>query len=441
LKPKVVHNEAMDYSFRAKKALDNGNSTDAFELYKKAADLESQVAEFYFDKPELEPTRSVVVRSAAFLNLKAGNIEQAKKFIFFGLLNTSDELIAAQLNNALELAISLKNETSKNASSEFMYLNLLRQRSINYVLEPTTPEYGKSVSLDMIREFSEFYLKSLKAYAIAKYKRLNKTNEDTDSSIFSELSKIINPLVTASAYGSFKFSIANDYLERLGESKELVKLKSNIVSKYHHEIFSNRLGDEDIESIKEEYSDGEINEIFKPLTKIKSNKTPYKIGYYDNENYQKTFSDRIINKQKKKLLTVNKISQDDIGELESSIVHKRSSDTGKVTKKTLVKKQLKSYEFDLESNLISNYDQGAIILNEEIIINVLFDSENGFSFSFDDLEIENVNVEYEKGLKDFYAKFYNKVLNLARNDNKSEKDLKAWSSIEKLIGNPDKLRE
>ena len=72
MKPKLIHQQAMDYSFKAKQALTEGKFGAALEFYKSAADLESQVAEFYFDKPELEPTRSVIIRSAAFMNLKAG---------------------------------------------------------------------------------------------------------------------------------------------------------------------------------------------------------------------------------------------------------------------------------------------------------------------------------------------------------------------------------
>ena len=201
MKPKVIHQEAMDYSFKAKQALEQGNYTNAFDLYIQAAKLESQVAEFYFDKPELEPTRSVVIRSAAYLNIKAGQIEQAKKFIFFGLLNIQDALIKEQLNNALELAVSLGNMTADAASREYNYLNLLRQRSVHYVIEPSTMAFGHSVSLEMIKDFSEDYLKSLKAYAISKFKRLIEVGKDVEESFAKEVEKLVNPLVTGSAYG------------------------------------------------------------------------------------------------------------------------------------------------------------------------------------------------------------------------------------------------
>lgn len=101
MNPRILHQEAMQYSFRAKKELAEGDDNDAFELYARAAELESQVARFYFDKPDLEPTRSVMVRSAAFLNLKAGRMEEAQQLIFWGLLNLADEGIRAELNDAL----------------------------------------------------------------------------------------------------------------------------------------------------------------------------------------------------------------------------------------------------------------------------------------------------------------------------------------------------
>lgn len=66
---KQQHQQAMDYSFKAKQAAFENKHNKAFELFYKAAELESEVAKFYFDKPELEPTRSVLIRSAAFLNL------------------------------------------------------------------------------------------------------------------------------------------------------------------------------------------------------------------------------------------------------------------------------------------------------------------------------------------------------------------------------------
>jgi len=441
MKPKVIHQEAMDFSFKAKHALEQGNYSAAFDLYIQAAELESQVAEFYFDKPDLEPTRSIIIRSAAYMNIKAGQIEQAKKFIFFGLLNTKDSLIKNQLNNALELAVSLGNMRADAASREYNYLNLLRQRSIHYVIEPSTIAFGHSVSLEMIKNFAEDYLKSLKAYAISKFKKLIEVGKDAEESFSKEVEKLINPLVTGSAYGSFKFSIANDFLSRESEQKELLDLKANVVAKYHNEIFINPLDDIDIELIKNNFSEEEINEIFRPLTKIKSNNSPYKVSYYDSEDFNKKFVSQIVNKQRQKLLTAKPITQEDIGELESSITHKRSTQGGKIHKTTIFKEQLKSAELNLKTNQIEPTDNAPLILSEEILLDINFNSNSGFTFSYPDFRIENTDIEYHKALKSFYNAFYAKLKYLANTKVRNEEEQKDWDAIHKIIGNPDALKK
>src|SRR6478736_1274177 len=217
MKPKAQHNQAMELSFKAKQFLSEANYEAAFEHFKQAAHLESEVADLYLDKPELEPTRSVIIRSAAFLNLKAGDVEKAQRYIYFGLLNLKDELIKNQLNNALELAISLRNIKPEIASNDYNYLGLLRQRSVHYILEPISHSFGTSISLEMIKDFTDGYLKSLRAYASSIYENMLNVNDELGETISKEFEKLINPLVTSSAYGSFKFSIANDFLVRIGE--------------------------------------------------------------------------------------------------------------------------------------------------------------------------------------------------------------------------------
>ncbi|MCK9422213.1 MAG: hypothetical protein M0Q38_06420 [Bacteroidales bacterium] len=441
MKPKLLHQEAMDYSFKAKQALEQGKQTSAFEFYLQAAKLESQVAEFYFDKPDLEPTRSFMIRSAAFLNIKAGLIEEAKRFIFFGLLNAKDSIIKDQLNNALELAVSFGNMHTDEASREFNYINLLRQRSIHYVLEPANLAYGYSVSLEMIKDFSESYLKSIKAYAISKFKKVVTIGHKIDREFGKEIDKIINPLVTSSAYGSFKFSIANDFLSREGESDDVLDLKANVVTKYHSEIFVNPLDDSDIELIKSDFSEDEINEIFRPLTRIKANSAPYKVGYYDSEDFKKKYIGKIVNKQKQKLLIVKPITQEDIGELESSIIHIRSSADGKVHKTTIRKEEMKRAEFDYDTNQIEPKDFAPIILTEKVLLNVLFTSETGFTISFQDFRIEHTDIEFEKTLKAFYDAFYLKIKRLFNISEKSEEEQRDWDAIKRLIGNPEAIKD
>jgi hypothetical protein len=254
--------------------------------------------------------------------------------------------------------------------------------------------------------------------------------------------KIINPLITRSAYGSFKFSIANDFVKRPGESKDLVKFKSNVIHDFHYEILANPLKQEDIAEIKMKYEDEEINEMFRPLFKIKSTNTPYKIGYFDSENLNKTYVGRIVNEQRKKLITIRQISQTDIGELENSIVHSRMFD-GKISKKTILKKHLKSLDFDFPTREINPSNNPAIILNNEILLSINFSSDTGFTISFDDINLEYQAIEFEKALIGFYNCFNEKILKIITKsvEERTEQENRDYIFIHKYIENPEALKK
>jgi hypothetical protein len=432
-----IHKKAMDFSFKAKQSISELNFSDATKFYTLAAEAESEVADFYMDKIELEPTRSIMIRSAAFLNLKAGKIQDAQKYILFGILNTSDLQIKEQLQNALEISASYGGMSPDIISKDYNYINVLRQQSTHYIIEPSNIHFGKAVTLDMLNNFSNNYLKSIKSYARSKFKEI--TNESLNEKDFKVIDEIINPLITNTAYGSFKFSVANDFIKRIGESDELQKLKTNIVEKYHKDIFINPLTDEDIKMIKESYDEDEINDIFRPIAKIKATNSSYKVGYYDTENYKKIYVEKIINKQRKKLLPVKKISKDQIGELESLIVHKRSSETGKISSKTILKEHLKSYEFEITINKIEPKNKSIIYLNNEIIINILFTSDFGFKFTFDDINIGFSSIDYNEGLQGFHDRLYDRIIKLINIKTLSDNDKKDFDIINGLIGNLNAL--
>ena len=171
-----------------------------------------------------------------------------------------------------------------------------------------------------------------------------------------------------------------------------------------------------------------------------SNNSPFKIGYFDSENLSKTYVGKIINQQKKKLITIRQLNQENIGELENSIIHTRSSQDGKVSKKTIFKQHLKSYEFDIKTNQIIPKNHPSIILNDDILLSVYFDSSVGFKFSFDDFNIDHLDTEYERGLSVFYSNFYDKIIYLLYKGDKNDQEQNDWTVITKFIGNPEALK-
>lgn len=437
-----LHEKAMNFSFLAKQEREKGDEDKALDFYSQAAEIEGSVADYYLDKSDLEPTRSIIIRSAAFLNLKAGSIERGEKYVFWGLTNTDDPLIKEQFYDALELYVSFRNLTSKEASGNVDYLYKLRQKSVYYSIEPVSPVFSKAVTLEMISDFSTNYTKSLKAFSFSKYKRtfadkynsLNDQEEDAD-----KFQNMINPVLTGAGFGSFKFAIAADFLSRLGEQEDITKLKSNILLKYHDEIFSKDLSEENITKFKNEYTNDEIDQIFRPVLNIKSNKSEYTVSYIDRESLRKSYVSKVKNSQKSKLLPIKKVNPDDIGKLENIITHTRSIKEGVSSRNIILKQELKSYSFDFPTRIIEPKGMAPIILSQEMRVNIDFNSEVGFTFSYEDLPIETSAIVYNDGLNDFYVKFIDLVKYLATKHDKSVIEEQYWIVIKKLLENPENI--
>ncbi len=436
---KNIHEEAMNYSFLAKQERDSGNEDKAIELYIKAAILESEVADFYLDRGDLEPTRSIIARSAAFLNLKSGNLELAEKYIFWALSNNTDNNIREQFYEALELCLAFRNLPDSQVSHDMGYIYKLRQKSVLYSIEPKMPFYSNAVTLEMVSDFSANYVKSLKAYSKSKYIKRFSTEKVLTESIeeaAEQFQEIINPIITTAGFGSFKFAIAADFLPRLGETIELTKLKSNILIEYHDEIFSKPLDGDNISKFKEQFNEEEIDQIFRPLFNITSKKSEYKIEYYDRESMRKTLISKTGIQQKSQLLPVKKLSSEEIGNLESTLAHKRLNEKGTFSRNVILKQELKSFAFDYATNYIEPKGYEAIILNREIIVSVGFSSEIGFDISYDDLPIESRAIIFHEALDGFYKRFIDLIRLLRDKPDRSAEEESWWHIIVKLINNP-----
>ena len=71
------HDKAMEYAGLADLARQQGKSAEADELYTKAYELEQELATQLADS-DIEPSRSIIFRSAASLRLPAKNIVKLK---------------------------------------------------------------------------------------------------------------------------------------------------------------------------------------------------------------------------------------------------------------------------------------------------------------------------------------------------------------------------
>jgi hypothetical protein len=94
------HDKAMDLAAQALLARQRGDENKAAPLFSKAYELEREVAD-ELAPTDIEPSRSVIHRSAATLAVDCGEYREAEKLIATALLGNPPASIAAELRELL----------------------------------------------------------------------------------------------------------------------------------------------------------------------------------------------------------------------------------------------------------------------------------------------------------------------------------------------------
>ena len=102
---KSIHREAMEFANLAFVAKAKGDAEKSQELFRKAFELERKAAEQLEGQIETEPSRSVLLRSAATLALDCGEYQEAERLAYLGLRGNPPSKIAAELREVLERAV------------------------------------------------------------------------------------------------------------------------------------------------------------------------------------------------------------------------------------------------------------------------------------------------------------------------------------------------
>ncbi|MBF0464678.1 MAG: hypothetical protein HQK88_07895 [Nitrospirae bacterium] len=95
------HRQAMDYAEEAYVLKLKGEAWRAKELIEKAFSLEKKASELVRNTV-IEPTRSVLHRSAASLAIECNKFSEAESLILFALFGNPPEEIAQELRDLLE---------------------------------------------------------------------------------------------------------------------------------------------------------------------------------------------------------------------------------------------------------------------------------------------------------------------------------------------------
>jgi tetratricopeptide (TPR) repeat protein len=96
------HRRAMDLADQALATRRRGDLSGAVALFRQALEHEREAAELVAADGAVEPTRSVLFRSAATLALDCGEIREAERLIAMALAGNPPHEIAEELRDLLE---------------------------------------------------------------------------------------------------------------------------------------------------------------------------------------------------------------------------------------------------------------------------------------------------------------------------------------------------
>lgn len=96
----VKHDKAMEYAGLAELAKQRGHNSEADKLYLQAYELESRIA-LQLANSTIEPSRSIIHRSAASLAIECGKYREAEKLISVALAGEPPAEIVRDLRDLL----------------------------------------------------------------------------------------------------------------------------------------------------------------------------------------------------------------------------------------------------------------------------------------------------------------------------------------------------
>jgi|GEM_PF-5597796 len=435
---KKMHRLAMKHFSKAELLSKEGRDEDAFSYYNLAADLETEVAESYFEKAKSEPTRSILIRSAAFVNLKAGRVAEAQRFIYFGLLNLTDEVILNELKDALKLSLLLEHGNAIKLSSEYSYLKKLKEHSKIYRIEPEKSEFYGQVTTNMIVDFFSSIHDSYGSYlraALTKIEQVNLQPKFIESIVKNQT----DFRVLGNWQGSFEVELVNDFVP-YGTSKEVNNVTINSLDIFTRDVLENPMDNEEITEIKKRYTQEEVNNIYGPIIKVRSSGSDFKIEVVSKDRTRRRPIAKLNKDVKKKVIT--KVSREP-GNITSLI-----STTGALTEEGK-KIHIPGFTFSPSEAMgsiiqLRSPNKKLTPLSEPIAIKLKQNAQDKYDLSSQlSPSIHFTNLENEQDLKEalitMELRHYYRVKFLLESDELNDKDVKELDTYKTIIGDVESL--
>ena len=124
-----LHDSAMDFFEQGLLAARAGNSDESHRLFNQALENEAAAADSVAADHQLEPTRSILHRSAASMALRVGDVQTAKRYVDTGLAGNAPEEIRAELRALREQVLVLEAATKDYRRKAPTGLTLIEQIS------------------------------------------------------------------------------------------------------------------------------------------------------------------------------------------------------------------------------------------------------------------------------------------------------------------------
>ena len=108
-----LHDEAMNLAEKAFLAQQKGDNLSFVQLSKEAFLLEKTAALLLQNQADVEPSRSILFKSAAFLAFDAQEYQECRDMITYTLFGKPDNIIKAEMNQLFdETTVLLKKSRS-----------------------------------------------------------------------------------------------------------------------------------------------------------------------------------------------------------------------------------------------------------------------------------------------------------------------------------------
>jgi hypothetical protein len=438
-----LHNKAMDLSNQARVRWAIGDEESSHYLYLEAAKYERQVVEFYDKRDDVNKTKSIFLRSAAFLSLKAGLTEDAYRFAVRGLEICEEDSVREQLYAALEHALRFRGQHERAVHSEFNYMSELRRRSVEYILESESGKYSRAITTKSAIEFLSHYEKGLTAFASAEYKRavdVDLNYEDVKVAIRSEL----EPLIVNAGNGSLRITIGTHWMAEVGERQELTEIRSTVVKRFNDEILSVTYSDDVVQRLKGRYTPAELTDMVTPVVKIRSNRLGYRVKYQLDEAQAAIPIVRISNKLRATLVPKVEIPEQVNKEIEQVLMLKRTDNRG-VTKSEMIARlgSFKNYAFDYPLVYGRFTRAGDVQFNEPVVVHVEFTADDGFEVLLPEMDMAASDRDsMDAALVALMRLLEKEVLRLRQkteNEQLDESEQARWAYVNRVIGNPSAI--